>query len=100
MSGGSIINSTWDPCDGHELSISDYPTLFVILRDNYVGDGITTFKLPNFQGRNPLGSGTGLNKMYTLGEQDGVEQITLTNDHLPLHTHSVFGSQSNAMYST
>jgi microcystin-dependent protein len=45
---GSFAPVGWLPCDGRELPIRDYMTLFSIVGTTYGGDGITNFALPNF----------------------------------------------------
>ena len=43
-------------CDGQLLSISQYNVLFNILGTTYGGNGITTFALPDLQGRTIIGA--------------------------------------------
>jgi microcystin-dependent protein len=75
-------------CDGTAVSRSTYAALFAICGTAYgVGNGSTTFNLPDLRGRFPMGkstAGTGA----TLGESGG------TIDHVhtgPSHTHGVAG---------
>lgn len=80
----------WAWCDGQLLSISQNTALFSLLGTTYGGNGITTFALPNLDGRLPVhqGQGPGLS-LYVLGEVTGVETVTLTQQELPSHPHSV-----------
>lgn len=51
--------SGWLICDGTAISRSTYSTLFTIISTTYgVGDGSTTFNLPDLRGRVPVGQGS------------------------------------------
>lgn len=54
-----------------------------------VGDGSTTFTLPNLQGRFPVGVGTLGADTYTLGQLGGATLKTLLAANLPPHDHKV-----------
>ena len=41
-------------CDGRTMPISQNTALFSLLGTTYGGDGVTTFALPNLQGRVPI----------------------------------------------
>jgi microcystin-dependent protein len=78
----------WAFCDGQLLPISQNTALFSLLGTNYGGDGISTFGLPNFQGRAALGQGQGAGlSPYFLGEEGGEESVTLLETEMPQHTH-------------
>lgn len=79
----------WQKCDGSLLQISQYETLYVLIGTTYGGDGVSTFAVPNLQGRVPLGTGqgTGLSN-YTIGQRAGSESVTLNANNLPTHNHS------------
>jgi microcystin-dependent protein len=78
----------WALCNGQLLSISQNTALFSLFGTTYGGDGKTNFALPNLQSRVPLqaGQGPGLSN-YDLGEQLGVESVTLALRELAAHTH-------------
>jgi microcystin-dependent protein len=58
--GGSSAPANFLLCDGTAVSRSTYSTLFGVVSTTYgVGDGSTTFNLPNLSGRVPMGAGTG-----------------------------------------
>ena len=80
----------WAICAGQSLEIRQSTALFALLGTTYGGDGVTTFKLPDFQGRIAVsqGQGTGLSP-YNLGQTGGAESVTLTTAQTPPHTHSV-----------
>ena len=78
----------WAPAQGQLLSISENTALFSLLGTQYGGDGRTSFALPDLRGRVPLGQGTGPGlSAYRMGEQGGVEQVTLDQAQMPSHTH-------------
>src|SRR2546430_1694433 len=78
----------WAFCDGQLLPISQNTALFSLLGTTYGGDGKSTFALPNVQGTAAMqpGQGKGLS-LHDLGEESGVESVTLLQTELPSHTH-------------
>jgi len=87
----------WALCNGAPLSIAEYPALFQLLGTVYGGDGISTFNVPNLNGRVPLGQGQGQGlSPYVQGQQMGVEQVTLISGNTPSHSHTVSFSQVGA----
>ena len=52
-----------------------------------VGDGSTTFGLPNFSGRVLMGAGTLGADTYLVGQLVGEARVTLTLSQLPSHNH-------------
>jgi microcystin-dependent protein len=87
---------------GQAISRTTYAALFTIMsRPTGVGDGSTTFNLPDFRGRVPVGkdnmggsaasrvttAGSGLDGT-TLGAASGTETNTLSTTELPTHTHA------------
>lgn len=58
--GGATAPSNFLNCDGAPVSRSTYSSLFTIIGTSYgVGNGSTTFNLPDLKSSLPLGSGTG-----------------------------------------
>src|SRR6185312_8729019 len=79
----------WAFCAGQLLPISQNTALFSLLGTTYGGDGKSTFALPNFQGQAPLGQGQSPGtSQYFLGEETGVENVTLISTEMPSHNHS------------
>jgi microcystin-dependent protein len=80
----------WAFCNGQLLPISQNTALFSLLGTFYGGDGKSTFALPDLQGAVPMqpGQGNGLS-LRDLGEQSGVETVTLLQSEIPVHTHSM-----------
>ncbi|MBO9523323.1 MAG: phage tail protein [Nocardioidaceae bacterium] len=93
---GSRLPNDWAWCDGRTLAISQYDGLFNLIGTTYGGDGQSTFRLPNLNGRVPLHTGNG----YSLGETGGVENVTLTTAQLPIHRHNFTGSVDPATASS
>src|SRR5438067_392734 len=88
----------WAMCNGQLLPISQNTALFSLLGTTYGGDGRSTFGLPDLQGSAPLhvgGSqpGPGLS-VYDLGQQSGVETVTLLTTEIPIHTHTLRGNNT------
>lgn len=91
MYGGTGDAPTgWAYCDGSVLNIEDEPLLYSRIGTTFGGDGVTTFALPDFRGRMPLGTGTGAGlTARTLADTGGAETHTLTEAQLPTHDHNV-----------
>ena len=80
----------WAFCAGQILSISQNTALFSLLGTTYGGNGQTTFGLPDFRGRVPVGAGQGPGlSSYNLGQVSGSETVTLTVNQMPAHNHTV-----------
>ncbi len=79
----------WAWCNGQLLPISQNTALFSLLGTTYGGDGKSTFALPDLQGRAAMfdGQGPGLS-FRSLGEQGGVQTVTLIISEMPSHTHA------------
>ena len=88
MFAGNFAPRGWAFCDGQLLSVSDNDALFSLLGTIYGGDGRTTFGLPDLRGRIPIhaGQGSGLSNRR-LGSKGGAEQVTVTVNQTPTHTH-------------
>ena len=96
MFGGTFAPAGWMFCNGQQLSINEYSTLFNLIGTTYGGDGQTNFHLPDLRGRLPIHQGTG----FTLGANGGVENVTLTVPQIPAHTHPLQVSTNGAQQST
>ncbi len=96
---GNFAPAGWMFCEGQLLPISEYETLFQLIGTTYGGDGQSTFALPDLRGRIPLHQGTnpGTGTNYQLAETGGVEQVTLTMQQIPIHTHTMLGTTQGAI---
>jgi microcystin-dependent protein len=105
---GNFAPAGWMFCNGQLLPISENETLFNLIGTTYGGDGQTTFQLPDLQGRVPIHQGTSpVGTPYSIGEKDGVENVTLTAAQVPQHRHyananaaATVVSPANAFWST
>lgn len=88
MFGGNFAPAGWNFCDGSLLPISENETLFNLIGTTYGGDGQETFALPDLRGRIPLHQGNGL----VLAETGGAEEITLTVNQIPAHSHPMLAA--------
>lgn len=80
-------------CQGQILSISQNSALFSLVGTTYGGNGQTTFALPDLRGRAPVGVGQGPGlSTYVLGQMGGTENVTLTVNNMPAHTHAITAS--------
>ena len=93
MFAGNFAPRGWAFCHGQLLAIAQNTALFSILGTTYGGNGQTTFALPDLRGRVPMqqGQGPGLSPR-SLGEQGGVETVTLLQTQMPAHNHVVNAS--------
>jgi microcystin-dependent protein len=82
----------WAICNGATIPISENDTLFTLIGTTYGGDGQSTFQLPDLQGRVPLHMGTLQGTSYIIGEEFGVEQVTLTTQQMPTHNHALLAA--------
>lgn len=79
---GSSIPSGWVDCDGSAISRSTYALLFTAIGTTYgVGDGSTTFNVPDLRDRVAIGAGGNT----ALAGNEGVSH---TNRHHTRHQHS------------
>lgn len=83
MFAGNFPINGWMFCEGQLLPISEYESLFNLIGTTYGGDGQSTFALPDLRGRLPIHQGGG----FTLAENGGAEEITLTTSQIPAHSH-------------
>ncbi|RYZ48710.1 MAG: phage tail protein [Sphingobacteriales bacterium] len=84
------IPEGWLPCNGQTISIFDYQPLFSIIGTTYGGDGVSSFGLPDLQGRTAIhaGQGTGLPN-YNLAQKGGTESVYLSSAQIGPHVHKI-----------
>jgi len=90
----------WLIANADAVSRTTYAALFAVVGTAYgVGDGSTTFNLPDFRGRTPIGAGTGDATdatAHALADKEGTETHTLITAEMPAHTHT-YGFTANAV---
>lgn len=70
--GGDTAPLNWLLCDGAAYSRTTYAALFNAIGTKYgVGDGSTTFNVPNLKGRTPIGKDSAQTEFDNLGETGG-----------------------------
>lgn len=91
------MNTTTSPtgwlwCSGTDVSRDTYAALFVAIGDTYgVGDGSTTFSLPDMIGRVAVGidtAGARITEYNQITQSGGADKHTLTTAELPAHNHA------------
>src|SRR2546423_10856686 len=92
MFAGNFAPAGWMFCEGQLLPISENETLFNLIGTTYGGDGQSTFGLPDLRGRIPIHFGNG----FTLAETGGAEEITLTVQQIPAHSHPFLATNNTA----
>jgi microcystin-dependent protein len=88
---GTAAPAGYLACDGSNVSRTTYAQLFTAIGTTHgVGDGSTTFTLPDFRRRTAVGSGgTGTGTLgASVGNTGGAETHTLSQAELPAHTHT------------
>lgn len=99
---GTTEPTGWLFCYGQAVSRTTYADLFTAISTTYgVGDGSTTFNLPDLRGRAVAGKddmgGVSANRLTAiggvggdvLGTTGGLEDHTLTSAQMPTHTHFI-----------
>lgn len=88
---GATAPLGWMLCDGSIISRANFPELFASIGTTYgVGDGSTTFHLPDLRGRVPVAP-DGTTEFNALGARGGEKTHVLTTAEMPAHTHTVLG---------
>jgi len=78
----------WMKCDGRELTVAEYYSLFRVIGYSFGGSDIS-FNLPDAAGRVAGMVGTGpASTSWALGDVSGAYTHTLTIPQMPIHTHT------------
>lgn len=95
---GTGVPAGWLRCDGAAVSRTTYAALFGVVGTSFgVGDGATTFNLPDLRGRLPVGRGIHAD-VSAIGLSDGdapasrrtrhIHTVSPHVHHVPDHVHS------------
>lgn len=104
--GAASAPSGWLLCGGQAVSRTTNAALFAVIGTTYgVGDGSTTFNLPDLRGRVVAGvdnmNGSAANRMTgatmspdgnSIGATGGAQQVTLSTSEIPSHNHTASDS--------
>lgn len=93
---GTFAPAGWMFAEGQLLPISENDALFNLIGTTYGGDGESTFALPDLRGRLPLHQGNS----YVLAQTGGAEEVTLTVNQIPVHSHPLLASNDIPSQST
>mgnify|MGYP002713209083 CR=1 FL=1 len=99
---GTSAPTDYLQCDGSAISRTTYATLFAAIGTTWgVGDGSTTFNIPDFRRRTAVGSGgTGTGTLgNSVGNTGGNETETLSTAQLATHLHAYGGLQAQGFTS-
>lgn len=90
MYGAATPPAGWLACDGSAVSRTTFADLFAVIGTTWgVGDGTTTFNLPDLRGRAPIGQGTGSGlTARTIAGSGGEETHVLSEAELASHNHT------------
>lgn len=106
---GNGFSQAWLPCNGQLVPISQFEPLYSLIGTTYGGDGLETFALPNlngdgspgYPGRVAISQGTGPGlSNRVIGEQIGVNEVTLLSSQLASHTHQMQLAQAGTNNAT
>lgn len=86
---GPVAPSGFLICNGAEVSRVIYDTLFDVIGTAYgVGNGTSTFNLPNLKGKIPVGLDPAQSEFDALAEAGGAKTHALSQSEMPSHTHT------------
>jgi microcystin-dependent protein len=75
----------WLACDGAAVDRIVYAGLFSVIGTTWgVGDGVTTFNIPDLRGKFALGAG-----VIPIGSSGGTDSVVLSVGNLPAHNHAI-----------
>jgi microcystin-dependent protein len=89
MTGFNFPPKGFAQCNGQLLPIMQNTALFSLLGTFYGGNGAANFALPDLRGRTPIHYDDAMGSHVSIGQQGGVENVTLLLNELPQHTHAL-----------
>lgn len=91
----------WFQCDGSAVSRTTYADLFALIGTTFgVGNGTTTFNVPDLRGRLIVAYSSGETEYNAIGKTGGAKTVTLTLANLSLHYHYMSHTHGSAVTST
>lgn len=88
MYAGANAPAGWLICNGAAVSRTTYADLAAVIGITYgSGNGSTTFNIPDFRGRVPVGFDSTQAEFNSAGKTGGAKTHTLSVDEMPSHTH-------------
>jgi microcystin-dependent protein len=85
---GGVAPAGWLFCNGSAVDRTFFSNLFAVIGTTYgVGNGTSTFNIPDLRGRVPVGLNAGT--FNVLGKVGGEETHATTLAEMPVHTHSL-----------
>ncbi len=85
--GAALAPPGWLICDGAAIDRIIYAALFSVIGTNFgIGDGTTTFNIPNLVSKFALGG-------IAPGTSGGTSSVTLSTGNLPAHNHGITDPQ-------
>lgn len=98
--GAVIPPSGWLICDGSSVLKTDYPLLWDVLGDFWGAPTETTFVIPDYRNRSPMGYDNGsVPPLFAFGSYQGELEHTLTVTELPPHTHYTYATETGSEFS-
>lgn len=91
--GFNFCPKNWLPAQGQILPIAQNQPLYALLGTTYGGDGVTTFGLPDLQGRVTVGPNAQTNLVR--GAKGGQEEVAMTVATMPPHIHQVLATEAD-----
>lgn len=86
MYAGNTAPTGFILCDGSAVSRITYAELFDEIGTTYgIGDGVSTFNVPDLRGKVIIGASAS----HSLGDTGGEETHVLISGEIPIHSHSI-----------
>ena len=83
---GNTVPEKYIVCDGRAVSRTEYSELYSVIGDTYgIGDGVSTFNVPNLCGKVAIGS----SPSHLIGDIGGEKYHTLLSGEVAEHLHVV-----------
>lgn len=101
MTGFGWAPKGWAQCNGQLLPIAQNQALFSLLGVTFGGNGTVNFALPDLRSRTPAGGVPSADAgwappQYVPGQIAGTEAVTLLQQQMPQHTHTVTATSAAA----